>query len=229
MLVMTMVLAIGLNFIMHPAGFAVLELTFNPIAMANSLLQIDSFVPASGAPVGPLRELWLAMSRGVYRLMDRGEQWLASSSAAKPNLLVKAAQARQVSRGRNLSVLDQSGDKMLNSVKRRTEQPGLELLSSFGIEASVRPGQNSVRDDQALQNAQLKPWERPGVSIRFLEAFVRTHDATITPEMTTTEVMERIIKPETSARKCCYIELLTRDDRCPPEWLGKVTHFASHW
>ena len=115
---------------------------------------------------------------------------------------------------------------MLLSVIRRTEQS--ELLSS-AIEDSMRPGQSSDRDDETLQNVQLKPWERPGVSIRCLEAFVRTHGATITPDMTTTDVMERIIKPETTARKCCYIELLASDDRCPPEWLGKPTHFASHW
>ena len=223
MLVITVVLAIATSFIFHPTGFAVFFAVSYLIVMANSLLQIDSFVPASGAPVGPLREAWWAFSRGVHRLVDRGEQWLASSSAAKPNLLVKVAQTRQ---SRSPSVMDQSGDKMLLSFKRSTEQSG--LLSS-AIEGSVRPGQNSVRDDEALQNDQLKPWERPGVSIRFVEAFARTHGDTITPDMTTTDVLKRIIKPETAARKCCYIELLASDDRCPPEWLGKPTHFASHW
>ena len=31
----------------------------------------------------------------------------------------------------------------------------------------------------APSDDQLKPWERPGVSIRFLEAFARTHLITL--------------------------------------------------
>ena len=205
MLAITVALAIGLKFIFHPTGFEILCGVMYPIYMANSLLQIDSFVPVTGAPIGPLQEVWLAASRGVYCLVDRGEIWLASSSSANPNRFVRVAQKRR------LSHEDSEGYALLRSVAEATQQP-------------EQPEQQTT---DAAKDDQLKPWERPGVSIRFLLAFVRTH--VITPDMTTTDVMKRIIKPETAARKCCYVELLASDDRCPPQWLGKATHFASHW
>lgn len=203
MMVITAVLAIGTSFIFHPTGFAVFSVVSYLIIMANSVLQIDSFVPATGAPVGPVQEAWRAFSRGAHRLMDRGEKWLASSSSANPNRIVRAAQSRR------LSHVDSEGHTLLRAVADTTKHPEQQTTT------------DAPSDDQ------LKPWERPGVSIRFLDAFAVTHD--ITPDMTTTDVMERIIKPETAARKCCYVELLASDDRCPPQWLGKTTHFASHW
>ena len=201
-LVITVALAIGVGLMLNPTGFAVVFAVSSPIIMVNSLLQTHSFVPATGAPVGPLQEAWRAFSRGVHRLMDQGGKWLASSSSANPNQLVRAAQSRR------LSHVDSEGLTLLRSVADTTKHPEQQII-------------------EAPSDDQLKLWERPGVSIRFLEAFVRTHD--ITPDMTTTNVMERIIKPETAARKCCYVELLASDDRCPPQWLGKATHFASHW
>ena len=86
-----------------------------------------------------------------------------------------------------------------------------------------------IGSSHSVINDKLKPWQRPGVSIRFLEAFARLHH--ITPEMTTKDVMESIIKPESAASMCCYVELLASNTRCPPppQWLGKTTHFVSHW
>jgi len=203
MLVTTIVLAIGLPVLLHPIGFTVLCGIMFPIMMANSLLQIDSFAPAIGVPIGPLREICHAMSHGVDRLMNRGMEWIASSSSANP--VVRAVQKRRSTRAD--SGADANGSALLREVSR--------------FEHPEQSPTDAPSDDH------LKPWERPGVSARFLEAFVITHK--ITRTMTTTDVMERIIKPETATRKCCYVELLSSDDRCPPQWLGKTTHFASHW
>lgn len=203
MLVTTIVLAIGLPVLLHPIGFTVLCGIMFPIMMANSLLQIDSFAPAIGVPIGPLREICHAMSHGVDRLMNRGMEWIASSSSANP--VVRAVQKRRSTRAD--SGANANGSALLREVSR--------------FEHPEQSPTDAPSDDH------LKPWERPGVSARFLEAFVITHK--ITRTMTTTDVMERIIKPETATRKCCYVELLSSDDRCPPQWLGKTTHFASHW
>ena len=200
MLVITVAFAIGTTVIFHPPGFAALFSGLYFLVMVNSLLLIDSFVPATGVPIGPLREASLVVTRGAHRLMDRCEQWLASSSSSAA--IVHVAQSRR------LSHIDRQGRTLLRSVAEATQH-------------SQQNATDAPNDDQ------LKPWERPGVSLRFLESFVCTHN--ITPTMTTTDVMERIIKPETAARKCCYVELLSSDDRCPPQWLGKATHFASHW
>ena len=60
-----------------------------------------------------------------------------------------------------------------------------------------------------------------------LEAFVAHFR--ITPDMTTTDVCYRFIKPYTFQRKCCYLDLLAEDPDLPGGWVGKTTHFASHW
>ena len=229
MLVIVVVLAVGTRFIFFPAGFTIGCVVLYLTMMANSLLRIDSFVPAKGAPIGPLRGTIRALVDWVLSLAQRYEKRLASSTSANPNQIVRAAKARQA---RRLSQIDHTGDAMLKSVKRRSEgsldrQSGHELLNSFRI--SVSEPKHDASNQAPHVADQLKPWQRPGVSARFLDAFVRTHRSIITPDMTTTEVMERIIKPETAAQKCCYVELLASDKRCPPQWLGKTSHFASHW
>ena len=206
MLVITVVLATGTPFIFHPIGFTIVFGMGNTIVMANSLLQIEAFAPATGAPIGPLQEGWLAATHGVRRLRDRGDKWLASSFSENNN--PNDPNNPNVAHHRRLSHIESGGHALLRSVAEAAQH-------------SEHQARDSPCDDQ------LKPWERPGVSIRCLEAFVRTHH--ITPDMTTTDVMERFIKPETTARKCSYVELLSSDDRCPPHWLGKATHFASHW
>ena len=121
---------------------------------ANSLLQISSFVLATGAPIGPLQKAWRPLSRGVYRLVDRKEKWLASSSSENPNRLTRVAQKRR------LSHVDSEGHTLLRSVADATKHP--EQLTT-----------DAPSDDQ------LKPWERSGVSARFFEAFARTHLITL--------------------------------------------------
>ena len=234
MLAITVVLAVGTYFIFHPVGFTTASGLLYPIIMANSLLQIESFAPARGAPTGPLQEAMLSVASGIRRLGLQCERWLASSSAVQPSALVKVARARQDKR---FSVLDRHGDNMLGSLQRRSQEreaPAQALARApRDIGAEIERCEQIEQQDKQLaeadSNNELKPWERPGVSIRFLEAFVRTH--AITPDMSTTDVMERIIKPETTERKCCYVELIEFEgaDRCPSEWLGKATHFASHW
>ena len=238
MLVVTVGLTISTNFIFHPLGFAGLSSVFYPIVMVNSLLQIESFAPASEAPTGPLRKSWLAVTLWVHRLMDRGERWLASSSSAKPNRLVRVSQKRRISH------IDSQGFALLRSITEAAQQPVQDTANGEAPgnnDPQRKPNKNAFprtisrsisfvaprNNDVISHSNQLKPWERSGISIRFLDAFVRTH--AITPDMTTTDVMEKFIKPETVALKCCYVELLTNANRCPREWLGKPTHFASHW
>ena len=250
MLAITVVLAVGTELIFHPIGFTVVSCVLFPMVMANSLLQIGSFAPSRNAPVGPLQEVKLAVMRWARRLANRAEQWLASSSSANPNQLVRIAQHR---RSKRASFVDQRGYQLFselieaakddppegnshNEAIARTAPPKLERRGSLGalVHAAHATRSEALSDlganpktEPTGHDDQLKPWDHPGVSVTYLQAFVKTHN--ITADLTTTEVMETIIKPETAARKCSYVELFTGDDRCPPQWLGKTTHFASHW
>ena len=264
-LAITMALAIGANFLFHPIGFTVVFGSFAPIAMANSLLQISSFAPASGAPIGPLHEIKLVVMSSLRHLANRAEQRLASSPSAKPNKIVRIAQHRRLKRA---SFVDQQGYELFGELiataqyqyqpagndhneatetrtGRRESLAGRLHDARSEAEAGAAPRRTlerrgslsgMVHDARSEAEAgteptgsedQVKPWDHLGVSVRCLEAFARTHK--VTANMTTTDVMETIIKPETAARKCCYVELVASDDRCPPQWLGKITHFASHW
>ena len=237
-LAITMALAIGANFLFHPIGFTVVFGSFAPIAMANSLLQISSFAPASGAPIGPLHEIKLVVMSSLRHLANRAEQRLASSPSAKPNKIVRIAQHR---RSKRASFVDQQGYELFGELIATAQYQYQPAGNDHNEATETRTGRREslagrLHDARSEAEAgteptgsedQVKPWDHLGVSVRCLEAFARTHK--VTANMTTTDVMETIIKPETAARKCCYVELVASDDRCPPQWLGKITHFASHW
>ena len=53
----TVPLGAGTNFMFHPTGFAITCGVSSLIVMVSSLLQIEVFKPATGAPTGPLQEL----------------------------------------------------------------------------------------------------------------------------------------------------------------------------
>ena len=93
-------------------------------------------------------------------------------------------------------------------------------------EASTQAPPNATGCQKRNAQDELAPCDRLGLSFSMLEAFVTHYD--ITPEMTTTDVCDRYIKPYTLQRKCCYMDLL-EDSNLPGGWVGKTTHFASHW
>ena len=53
----TVALGVGTNFMFNPTGFAITCGVSSLIVMVSSLLQIEVFKPATGAPTGPLQEL----------------------------------------------------------------------------------------------------------------------------------------------------------------------------
>ena len=73
----------------------------------------------------------------------------------------------------------------------------------------------------------LPPCDRLGLSLECLEAFASHYG--VTPEMTTKQVCELYIKSYTKNRKCVYQDLIWDHPDLPPTWLGKTTHFVSHW
>ena len=233
MLCITLSLAVGADVVFHPTGFAMYRVLMYPVIMANSLLQIEAFAPTAHPPRGPLLEVFACWSRAVRRktrdAIKEGDRWVASFSALgalRTNSLVQQSQNR-----RRLSAIEAAGVEMLHSVRRRPIS-GAALLASMIQDASLPPEAHLSHESighrrLTQQDEETKPWERPGISVRFLEAFVRSHS--ITPDMTTIDVMERYIKPETSFRKCSYVELLMADDRCPSNWLDAPSHFVSHW
>ena len=103
MLFVTSTLAVSTTIIFHPTGFAVVCMALFPAIMVNSLIRIDSFAPATGAPIGPLRCAALITVSGTRYLMKHVDKRLASSSAPEPNRLVRAAKAR---RSRRFSHID---------------------------------------------------------------------------------------------------------------------------
>ena len=249
MLFITATLAIATVFMFHPIGFAVLVAIAYSALIANSVLQADSFAPVTRAPVGPLQEVLRTVKRFAIHFGEQAENWLASTHAATPSCLVQAARARQT---RRVSHLNQDGVAFMRSISRvmappqaliRADEEGsmpdrgslardgaiMNRVIEGALASSEQGGGTAPGDNACIIGDQLKPWQRKGVSIRFLQAFVKVHN--ITRDMTTTDVMEMFIKPETAAWKCCYIELLTGDvsNPAPSQWLGKASHFVSHW
>jgi hypothetical protein len=47
--------------------------------------------------------------------------------------------------------------------------------------------------------------------------------------MPTEDVCEQFIKPYTEHRQCVYQDVIIDSPYLPKLWLGKTTHFASHW
>ena len=73
-------------------------------------------------------------------------------------------------------------------------------------------------------------FESRGVSVAFLKWFIAQHESTPGfKDMTTTDVCNIIIKPETEARKCAYLELIVdkSDDSSLP-FVGPAQCFVSH-
>ena len=100
--------------------------------------------------------------------------------------------------------------------------------SSHSAEASGETPPKATGCQKRNQQDDLAPCDRLGLSFSMLEAFATHYD--ITPEMTTTDVCYRYISPYTLKRKCCYLDLLAEEDPNRPDgWVGKTTHFASHW
>ena len=115
---------------------------------------------------------------------------------------------------------DQLGRKLLRSLA--AERP--RVSSQASLFSITKPRQSSAAAPMNTQD-RLEPWQRLGVSLTALDAFRDVY--AIDDAMTTDAVCERIIKPRTYARQCCFIDLL--HGRKTNGWLGKPNMFVSHW
>ena len=112
MLLITLVAAIATTFLFSPTGFSIGVFLTYPVVMANSVLQIDAFAPATNAPSGPLRgtvlALWdvprnfLVLCRGTETEQRPGVKRLRFLIGEGSNPLV---QDNGSSRSRSLSVV----------------------------------------------------------------------------------------------------------------------------
>ena len=254
MLIITIAFAVGLNVLYHPVGFTSLYTIVSPIGIANSILQLASFAPPAGAPPGPVEEARLALKCAMRFAVRNFNGEGGSTTMVAPesdNLVSEHNSGRIPSKKlvfvrshRTLSTTKKVAQgnawfiALENSLEgRRLSRGWLPMLgvgrggSSQALFSNLAeaPGQTPTTGCQKYNTQdELAPCDRMGISLLMLEAFVTHYD--ITSEMTTTDVCDQYIKPYTRKRKCCYIDLLVEEDPTRPEgWVGKTTHFASHW
>ena len=265
MLVNTFIYAVAVNLIVHPVGFTALMAFVSPLYMANSLLQLASFVPPAGAPPGPVEEARLALKRAARSVVDsfNGRRKTFTSVSPEPGTPASNRNGGRVPSSKIVFVRSSVRRSLSTKKKptpgtiwfialeksleeRRVLSSGVFLSSSrFRSASSQRPSPrswNANHSDEASEHTppnatgcqkgntqdELAPCDRLGLSFSMLEAF-STHYG-ITPEMTTTDACDQYIKPYTLQRKCCYVDLLAEEDPNRPDgWVGKTTHFVSHW
>ena len=199
---MTFVAGIAVRLMNNPAGFVIWGVLSFPLVQWNSVLQIDSFEPAGGVPnYLPLCSALDALRRAIITARERRiVPFVEVQSGA--TVFAKLTKAGEL-RPRKQSIV--------------------------GNLAPVKKQRLYVQTTNPPSNPQNEkaPCDRLGLSLAFLEAFVQYYE--ITPDMTTEDVCELFIKPFTQERQCVYQDLLVDDPDIPDGWLGKTTHFASHW
>jgi len=235
MLLITVVLAIGVKFIFHPLGFAVMIGATYPIAMANSLLQISSFAPPTGAPVGPLRETALTFWRICSRF--KGSEKKHQSGLKRLRFLVGEGPAPMIpvsppfgGGGRRLSVMPTSptggSDRRVSGLPQQTgcaEGGSLPRLASFAIlpEAAA-----DVEAHKVLPWSSLPVSQRAGVSYTFLLAVLEAWR--IPSDMTTYELCDKFGKPACKQDNCGFLDVIMKT-KVPKDWFGSMSVFVSHW
>ena len=195
----------------NPVAFQIWCAFAFPLIQWNSRLQIDSFRPQGGAPTGPLQAALRSLRNAIgTKSSDRHQ---GATFFAK-----MTHQVRRRSKKSGASAADSN----------KPSRTGSNVFTDLHA-ISSRPSLTKVAPESVVNTQdQLSPCHRLGLSLAFLEAFA-SHNQ-VTPDMTTQDVCEQFIKPFTKSRSCVYQDLIVDEpDLAPPEWLGKTTHFASHW
>ena len=230
MIYITIASATATHIVIHPVGYVLFFTMPPPLWQWNSWLQINSFAPVGDAvPTGPLH----TSLRAITLIWD--DYWNDTASN-------KEVEAERSLRG--IELLNSFGlpDGMVTRTERtRTQQPAAKIssvrlknivgaslrIARAGPQAAL--GDAPPNTDEHRVNTQdcLDPWKRLGVSLAALDAFKEAYE--IGPAMTTDAVCESVIKPRTSTRQCCFIDLMHNQDALPVGWLGPPTFFLSHW
>ena len=206
----------------HPVGFVLWGIFTFPMLIWNSLLQINSFEPAGGAPRGPTCTVLLEIYDIAIMIIDAR---------------VGGAEDMRMEHGRQLlgsfPLFDDDERPTLTAgALSRVPSSTLTSLGASSEEDRESQPKRAIRRNSSPapvpSNSQdcLDPWKRVGISLPALEAIAETYD---TANLTTDAVCERVIKPLTRRRECCFIDLLHGHCDCPIGWLGPPTFFLSHW
>ena len=219
MLVITMSLAFGTIFVFHPTGYVLFTTILYPIIMANSLLLIDSFVPATGASVGPLRDTARAFS-GTLRALRNICVGRHAKVATQPGI-----KCLRLLVGEGSSIND-SGSRRWSLVAVHPGAVSNRLLTSVQssrLFSAVVPGPEAIG---RLPWASRPASQREGVSYSFLLAVLEAWQ--IPDDMTAYELCEQHVKPACRESNCGFLDMLLKTT-CPEDWLGPMNVFVSHW
>lgn len=210
MLAISILGSVASRMIFNPVSSVIWFSLFLPAAQWNSLLQIDSFEPAGGAVRGP----FLALFQQVCELV--------ASMTRKTNRFDGLQSHEAV-----FSKFAREGEPAVEDHDDGRGWHGEKKGNPYKIKVAPDPG--GAICDTACLNSQnmLPPCQRFGMSLAMLESFANYYQ--VTPEMTTLDVCESFIKPFTKQRECVYQDLLVDQEQLPDGWLGKTTHFVSHW
>ena len=207
MLLITVSLAIGLDFIFDPRWFVVVYAVFHPIVMANSLLQIDSFAPVTGAASGPFKEAFLVI-QSVFK--NVAAMYFGVKQDRKPGI-------------KRLRSLIGKGP----SPRVRKEGPLASRWATITSVVSIHPQREGggAKDDR-LPWSSLPMCQRQGVSHSFLLAILEAWR--IPDDMTTYELCDKYIIPACRKDNCGFLDVILKTE-CPNDWFGPMNVFVSHW
>ena len=223
-------LMIGLTFAMvsryrvtdHPLGFIFWYILTYPMVQLNSRLQIDSFKPLGGAPLGP-------MNAAVRRFCCISLQSKKKGS--------RSPSGRSLFARFTIVIPDDTPDRQQDGQQAprrfsKARKSSITQVRKASIVLKGRvTGMPTLHPTPVMRvntQDQLPPCDRLGLSLEFLDAFVEYYG--VTEDMTTQDVCMAFIKPYTEQRQCVYQDLLIDEpDVLPTGWVGKTTHFASHW
>ena len=237
---------LGPRFFFHPIGFCCVMVLTTLQLVANSWLQIGSFAPAGGSTDGPLLALARFALLGTRRLkshkksnleqeeLRRVDSFLIANAKSSPTLTTRRLKwprrlSHYMERSSSLPVADTPKLERASSSPPRLRTFLSAVSSSFLFRRlSVGPVKPDVEPSDTPQD-DLDPWERLGVTVALLEAFIRTNN--IGESMTSGEVCETYIKPATQSKEGTFMDLLVdRYGTAKDPTLTKLPgFFVSHW
>lgn len=200
------------------------------LLISNSILQVSSFSPPGGSPMGPLESARHASWQVVQEL------WRRASGAARQEATQKAQQAiifatldTPPDHNADLSPGDSGllNFKPLQGFKNLMDGSMKGSMKGAKIELVAPPGDSSSVDVVFNPEDRKPPHERSGVSLAFLKALIEFHKIGLVSR--TFNVCDDVVKPATVKRQCCYIDLIATHPSRVEGWLGTPTFFLSHW
>ena len=206
MLIITLVFAVGIDFLFHPTCFTIIFGVMYPIVMANSILQIDSFAPVTGAASGPLRETYLAIQSAINSV---AAMYFGAEEDRNPGI-------------KRLRFLVGEGP----SPRVRKDGPLASRWASITSVVSVHPQREDDDADVQLPWSSLPVCQRQGVSHPFLLAILEAWR--IPDNMTTYDMVDSYIIPACQKDSCGFLDVILKT-KCPDGWFGPMNVFVSHW